>query len=137
LISHCLGQKREFSSDLDIKFATASCPAFQLGDCIEQIFISFFNFPYQEVVHFRLWLCRKIYIMTAIVGLLWVAYRYQDFNKINHCMLLEIQQQIKDLKVLQAMDHNVKAITDGTSIQMTTTLAASQPWWVTVNSIFF
>ncbi|EDO49811.1 predicted protein [Nematostella vectensis] len=81
-----------------------------------------------EVVHYRLWVCRKLFIFGSITFLLITAYKFQDYNKINHQMLLKIQQQIIDLKSLQGKEKSPqKALMNGDTIPMTSS-SRTLPW---------
>ena len=54
----------------------------------------------QTVMYARLAMCRKIFAVFAVMIWLWFAYSYQDINQINNKLLMEIQKQNSDLKLL-------------------------------------
>ncbi|XP_068719455.1 uncharacterized protein [Montipora capricornis] len=70
-----------------------------------------------EIVHGRLWFCRKLFITFGSVVLMVTAYLYQDYNKINCDILRELQQQIRDIKRWQDKINGWKAITNGEPLQ--------------------
>ena len=71
----------------------------------------------QEIVHGRLWFCRKLFITVGSVVLMVTGYLYQDYNKINCDILRELQQQIRDIKRWQDKINGWKAITNGEPLQ--------------------
>lgn len=48
----------------------------------------------------RLRWCRRVFTSFAVVVWGWVAYRYQDLNKINNQLLVDIKRQNSELKCL-------------------------------------
>ena len=54
----------------------------------------------QAIIYGRLWLCRKTFCTAAVIVWLYVAYRFQDLNRINNTLLCEIKKQNSELKHL-------------------------------------
>lgn len=94
----------------------------------------------------RLWWCRKFFSVLGIAVWLRCAIRYQDYNKINNELLVEIRKQNSDLKHLlqtgspkSSMDTDMKSLHDmnidavDNSIVSSTNedLGKHRPWNVT------
>jgi hypothetical protein len=52
----------------------------------------------QELVYWRLWQCRKVFICIAAFVYLWCACKYRDLNLINNQMLAQIQKQNEEIQ---------------------------------------
>ncbi|KAJ8302120.1 hypothetical protein KUTeg_021107 [Tegillarca granosa] len=64
------------------------------------------NAGVEELVYTYQWFCRKISTAMAIMVLVACAYRYKDINILNNQLLIDIKQQISDLrKIGQRTDH--------------------------------
>ena len=59
-----------------------------------------FSCSLQAIIYGRLWLCRKTFCTAAVIVWLYVAYRFQDLNRINNTLLCEIKKQNSELKHL-------------------------------------
>ena len=60
-------------------------------------------------------MCRKLFIFVAMVILVFVAMQYKDYSKINHNMLMEIRNQIREIQAIRQSDNEkgLKPITNG------------------------
>ena len=65
---------------------------------IANYLLSNFHFVLQKEMYWRIWLIRKIAMMSCTAILAYYAYKFEDYNKINNELLKGIQQQNLELK---------------------------------------
>lgn len=53
---------------------------------------------FQELLYNRMWICRQLFCVIAVLVLLICAYRYKDLAHMNYQLLLDIKKQNSELR---------------------------------------
>ena len=51
-----------------------------------------------EMINFRIWMCRKLSLASAVLFLAYSVWAYKDYNILNNAILRDIQAQNQELR---------------------------------------
>ncbi|XP_072025194.1 uncharacterized protein [Amphiura filiformis] len=71
--------------------------------CVERMIFSASDKNDQELLYYRMWICRQVFCFIAALVLIIIAYRYKDLAHLNYQLLLDIKRQNSELR--HKLDH--------------------------------